>query len=85
MAVPILLSSKLSSLFNRTLALLAVFDNAFIVCDVLESVRQSHGPLGYAHTLLFPHVLYPLQNIALTASIYTTVVVALERLVAVSR
>lgn len=37
------------------------------------------------HTFLFPHLLYPLQNITMVGSIYTTVVVALERYVAVSK
>ncbi len=42
---------------------------------MLDSVR----PLSPVHTLLYPHLLYPLQNIALVASIYTTMLVALER------
>ena len=38
-AIPILLSRRLANLFNRTLACLAIFDNVFIVCDILDSIR----------------------------------------------
>jgi hypothetical protein len=36
MAVPVLVSKKLNSIFNRILVFLAVFDNIFIFCAVLE-------------------------------------------------
>ncbi len=83
-AIAILLSRRLANLFNRTLAVLAVLDTLYIACDLLESLRRS-GPRTLAHTYAFPHLLYPLQNVAMVASIYTTVVVALERYIAVSR
>ena len=38
-AIPILLSRRLTNLFNRTLACLAIFDNVFIVCDIVDSIR----------------------------------------------
>ena len=85
-AIPVLLSRKLTNVFNRTLAILAVCDAIFNLCDILESVRQYHGGgCSSLHIYLFPHVLYPLQNITMVASIYTTVVVALERYYAVTR
>ena len=85
-AIPVLLSRKLNNVFNRTLAIMAMLDALFNVCDILESIRMWHP---YATTniqvYLFPHVLYPLQNITMVASIYITVVVAVERYLAVSR
>ena len=36
MAVPVLVSKKLNSIFNRILVFLAVFDNVYILCSVLE-------------------------------------------------
>ena len=97
---------RLVNLFNRTLAVLAVIDNIFIACDLLESLRRfrpvpSHN---YAATyallpmqvqnivLLFLKgdascglINFFLQNMAMVASIYITVVIALERYIAVSR
>ena len=83
-ANPVLLSRRLANLFNRTLAVFAVLDNVYIVCDILETVRRSSVNLP-VHIYAFPQYLYPLQNIVMVASIYTTVVVALERYIAVSR
>ena len=85
-AIPVLLSRKLTNVFNRTLAILAVLDAIFNMCDILESVRMFHGGgCRSAHVYLFPYVLYPLQNITMVASIYATVVVAVERYLAVTR
>ena len=79
-AIPVLLSRKLTNVFNRTLAVMAILDAVFNVCDILESVRIFHGGSGRPiHVYLFPYLLYPLQNIAMVASIYVTVVVAVER------
>ena len=71
--------------YSRTLAFLAVFDTVYLTCDILDSIRQYFPPVHPVHTYAFPYLLYPLQNVAMVASIYTTVVVALERYVAVSR
>ena len=85
-AIPVLLSRKLTNVFNRTLAILAVLDAIFNMCDIFESMRINHGgECRSLHTYLFPYVLYPLQNITMVASIYTTVVVAVERYYAVTR
>lgn len=84
-AIPVLLSRKLTNVFNRTLAILAALDAIFNMCDILESVRMYHGGgCREAHIYLFPYFLYPLQNITMVASIYTTVVVAVERYYAVT-
>ena len=85
-AIPVLLSRKLTNVFNRTLAILAIFDTIFNTCDILESIRMYHGGDCRAlHIYLFPYFLYPLQNITMVSSIYTTVVVAVERYYAVTR
>jgi hypothetical protein len=85
-AVPILFSRKMANVFNRTLAILAILDTVFIILDILESIRMFHEKKGnYWHLHLFPYFLYPMQNIAMVASIYLTVVVAVERYLAVSR
>ena len=85
-AIPVLLSRKLANVFNRTLAILAVLDAIFNMCDIFESIRIFHGgECRSLHVYLFPYVLYPLQNITMVASIYTTVIVAIERYYAVTR
>ena len=94
-AARVMLSSELlNNIFNRTLAILAVVDAVFNVCDILESVRIYHydrigclpkGPLQTLHLYLFPKVLHPLRQITMLASIYITVVLALERYFAVSK
>ena len=76
-AIPVLVSKELGNMFNRTLAILAVFDFMFNVCDLLETARMLIGPTDL-HTILFPFLRFT-QNVAMVASIYTTVVLALER------
>ena len=39
-AIPILCSKKMYSIFNRLLVFLAIFDNVFIVCQLLEAKRK---------------------------------------------
>ena len=74
------------SIFNRILVFLAVFDNIFIFCSILEAVRKNFGPLHHvAHVYAFAYFLYQLQAMAIVSSIFTTVVLALERCVAVAK
>ena len=89
-----LFSSAFNNVFNRTLAGLAFFDGIFNLCDILESVRKIYYdmnsclPWSYfkiAHIYIFPKVLYPLHKIAMTTSMYTTVVLAFNRYSAVSK
>ena len=82
-AIPVLISKELCNTFNRTLAVLAVFDLLFNVCDLLETRRQLHGT-NDLHQLMFPLLRF-VQNVSMLASIYTTMVVALERYFAVSK
>ncbi|TRY69587.1 hypothetical protein TCAL_05231 [Tigriopus californicus] len=84
MAIPILLSKEMSSIFNRLLTCLAVFDNIFIVCSVLEAFRKHIGSTQL-HEYVFGYFLYQFHNMILCSCIYITVVLALERYRAVWR
>ena len=53
--------------------------------SILESVRHEWHVSGSLHYHLFSHALYPLHNVSLCCSIYMTVVLAMERYLAVSR
>jgi hypothetical protein len=83
-AIPILGSKEMSSMFNRLLTCLAVFDNIFIVCSVLEGVRKHIGSTQ-THEYLFGYFLYQFHNMVMCCSAYLTVVLALERYRAVWR
>ena len=83
-AIPILLSKRLSSIFNRILICLAAFDNIFIICSLLEAIRKNFGPIHeMIHSYAFAYFLYQLQSVAIVSSIFTTIVLALERRLAV--
>ena len=41
LAIPILSSKEMSSIFNRLLVLLAVFDNIYIICSIFAAVKKS--------------------------------------------
>ena len=76
----------LCSIFNRILVFLAVFDNIFLFCSILEGIRKNFGPLHQiAHVYAFAYFLYQLQSMAIVSSIFTTVVLALERCLAVAK
>ena len=40
LVIPVLRSKKMNSVFNHNLIYLAVFDNAYIICSILECIRQ---------------------------------------------
>ena len=73
---------KLRSCFNQLLAVLASFDLLYLITMLLESMRKV-GLETETHILLFPNILYPLNSIAMTGSIFMTVGVATERYIAV--
>ena len=90
----VLLSKGQKNLFNMTLTMLTIFDSFFNVTDILECIRNvfhdrsSCSEISFIQTIhiyLWPQVLYPLRNIAMTSSIYMTIVLATERYLAVSR
>lgn len=74
----------MNSIFNKLLVFLAVFDNVYIVCSVLEGLRK-HKAFSQVHEYAFGYFLYPLHNFVLCCSIYITVTLALERFRAVWR
>ena len=93
-SIPVLLSKDHKSVFYMTLTVLTFFDSLFNVTDILESIRKLHydrtscaemSVIHGLHVFLWPQFLYPLRSIAMTCSIYMTVVLAIERYIAVSR
>ena len=82
-AVPVLLSKKMANVFNRTLAILALVDSLYILTQMLKNyVHYFSKPVWFCH--LYKYVVY-FQSVSLVASIYLTVVLALERFLAVSK
>ena len=61
LAIPVLLSGKLNSIFNKILVFLAVFDNVFIVCSLLEAVRKNFRAIHDMHVYLFAYFLYQVE------------------------
>ena len=93
-AITILLKHDLKSIFNKTLLVLAIFDAAFNACDILETIRSTYYdnysclPMPFyqkMHLYLTPQFLRPLRIFLVITSMYTTVVIALERYLAVSK
>ena len=89
----VLLSKGQKNLFNMTLTMLTIFDSFFNVTDILECIRNVFHDrsscseislIQTIHIYLWPQLLYPLRNIAMTSSIYMTIVLATERYLAVS-
>ena len=86
-SVYILARPNMRNSFNMLLISLAFIDTTYLINDgFLESIRKRFDvseALDDFHTRLFPHFLYPLKHIALTASIFMTVAIAFERFIAV--
>ena len=81
-SILLLLSVRMRNSFNKLLAILAVFDLVYLVTMMMDSLRDL-GLHSYFQTLMFPHFIYPLNSISLMCSIYMTLIVALERYMAV--
>ena len=65
---------------------LSIFDNIFIVCSILEAIRRHFGALhDVIHIYAFAYFMYQLQAMAFVSSIFTTVVLAVERYMAVTK
>lgn len=80
----IILSAKdMRNSFNLLLIALAFFDGCYNFGSILESFRKSFKMATTVHIILFPYFLYPFQMIAMTASIFMTVAIAMERFFAV--
>ena len=94
LALAVLYARNLQTLFNKTLFVLAIFDLIFNICDILETIRLDHydkescKPMPYyqlLHLHLTPHLIRPLRVFVIISSMYTTVVIAIERYLAVSK
>ena len=71
LAIPVLLSSKLNSIFNKILVFLTVFDNIFISCSLVEAVRTNvmAGGMGDIYIYLYAHFIFQVVfNILITLS-----------------
>ena len=93
-ALRVLFKHELKTLFIKTLFMLAVFDVVFNICDILETIRLVHydnesclpmPSYQKIHLYLSPQFMYPLRMFVVISSMYTTVVIALERYLAVSK
>ena len=82
LSIPVLCSKQMNSVFNRLLVFLAIFDNVHLVLTIVESCRQHDNR---AHTMAYAYILFPIQSINLSCSIYMTTVLAMERYLAVSK
>lgn len=83
-AFPVLLSRAMSSVFNRLLVFLAVFDNVYLVCSLATAFKK-YVFFSDLQEYLFIYVLHYVQSVAIVCSIYATVVLSVERYIAVSR
>ena len=66
-----------NNFFNRLIMCLAGYDSAFILCGILEIFRR--WQLTFLQQYLFVKVLYPFRSMVMCCSIYTTLVLTLER------
>ena len=69
--------------FNLLLIALSFFDSCYLLGAILESFRKSFDLATDVHMLLFPYLLFPGMIISMTASVFMTVAIAMERYVAV--
>ena len=90
LAILIFARRGFKSNFTSLLIVLAICDLLFLVLCVIENARRNFMPQAGAegsvtrlHHHLFPHLLYPLHNILLSASIFMTVSISIERYLAI--
>lgn len=69
--------------FHSLIASLCGFDSVFLSLDLIDSFRKYFNFENSILILLFPHVIYPVRNMAFTASIFMTVAIAYERYTAI--
>lgn len=56
LAIPVLISKRLKSIFNRILVFLAIFDNIFIFCAVLEGIRSVYDRIPSHDDLILEYI-----------------------------
>ena len=72
-------TSQTRNNFNPLIASLCGFDSVFLLLDLIDAFRKYFNFENTVLILLFPHVIYPIRNMAFTASIFMTVAIAYER------
>ena len=72
----------MKSTFHQSLVSLAAVEILFLLLIILDHSLGLESPVYIA---LFPHLLNPLKNIAMTCETYIIMSIALERLLAVCR
>jgi len=78
----LLMPNMWGNFFNRILLCLSAYDSAFILCGLLEIFRKwLQFPV---QQYLFAHVFYPFRSMAMCCSIYSTLVLTLERYQAIT-
>ena len=75
----ILAGKSMRNSFNLLLIALAMIDNTYLFCSIVESCRKRFDLQTDLHLILLPYFLYPLHSMAMTGSILMTVAIALER------
>ena len=72
---------EMRNAFNLLLVTMACFDSLYLFGSILESFRKPDvfNMATSTHTVLFPYLLYPFTQFGLTASIFMTIAIALER------
>ena len=66
--------------FNCLIVVLCVVDSVFCVLLVVDySFARAFELHTVFYTMLYPYFIYPMTNIMLSASIFMTVVLGLER------
>ena len=82
-AIWILLAQSMwNNIFNRIIMCLSTFDSMFIFFGLLEILRK--WLMMPIQQFLFAKVVYPFRSMAMCCSIYTTVVLTLERYQAIT-
>ena len=89
-AIPVLCSREMNTIFNRILLFLAIFDNCFIICQISEARRRmTNGNyhdinvFSQAHEYAFAYFMFGFHQFVLCSSMFTTVALAVERYQAV--
>ena len=70
-----------NNFFNRLLMTLAVCDNIYLSCEILDVLRHRHHSFGLQNA--FVYFLYPLRSVFMLSSILMTVALSMERYMAV--
>ena len=70
-------STMRNNFFNRLLICLAIFDSLYIACEIYEVGRRRYYTSIQQH--MFVNFVYPVRNVCMCCSIYSTIAITLER------